>query len=173
MLAEKEVATPAPSVATDPIFIAVEMSRSKWVVGSHVPTSGKVGIHTIGWGDTTALFTLIGHLLAGFPAGHGAAVDAEFAGQRGVGGPAFLEVGAGARGGGGVELEIHRRHPPRSVGCSAGVASGRRSPRWAHRPLPRATPPDSRGSRRGRAGPSRGLPGRAALPLAADASTIR
>ncbi len=39
MLAEKELAAPAPSIASDPIFVAVEMSRSKWVVGTHIPTS--------------------------------------------------------------------------------------------------------------------------------------
>lgn len=62
MLAEKEVAAPVPSVATDPIFVAIEMSRSKWVVGTHVPASDKVGIHTLDWGDTAALFTLIDRL---------------------------------------------------------------------------------------------------------------
>ena len=50
----------------------------------------------------------VGDVLAGFPPGHGAGVDAEFAGQRGVGRPAPLDVGAGARGGGiGVKPEIH------------------------------------------------------------------
>ena len=37
MLAEKEVTVPVSSVATDPIFVAIEMSRSKWVVGTHIP----------------------------------------------------------------------------------------------------------------------------------------
>jgi hypothetical protein len=62
------------------------------------------------------------------------------------------------------------RHPPRSAGCGAAVASGRRSPRWLHRDLPRAAPPDPWRSRRGRAGPSYGLPGRAAVPLASGAA---
>ena len=39
MLAEKEVAAPTLSINTDPIFVAIEMSRSKWVVGTHFPTS--------------------------------------------------------------------------------------------------------------------------------------
>src|ERR1700745_2161816 len=34
-------------------------------------------------------------------------------------------------------------------------------PRWVHRDLPRAAPPDSRGSRRRRAGASYALPGQA------------
>lgn len=62
MLTEKEVVAPAPSVATDPIFVAIEMSRSKWVVGTHVPTSRKVGIHNVEWGDATALLSLIDRL---------------------------------------------------------------------------------------------------------------
>jgi len=62
MLAEKEVAAPASSVATDPIFVAIEMSRSKWVVGTHVPTSTKVGIHAVDWGDVDALLQLFARL---------------------------------------------------------------------------------------------------------------
>lgn len=45
MLPEKEVVTPASSMISDPIFIAIEMSRSKWVVGAHLPGADKVGIH--------------------------------------------------------------------------------------------------------------------------------
>ena len=62
MLAEKEVAAPAPSIATDPIFVSIEMSRSKWVVGTHIPTSTKVGIHTVEWGDAAALLGLVERL---------------------------------------------------------------------------------------------------------------
>ena len=64
---------------------------------------------------------------------------------------ALLDIGAGARsrGGIGVELEIHQPAFPWIGRCGAGVASGRRSPRWVHRPLPRAAPPNSRGSRCG------------------------
>ena len=56
----------------------------------------------------------VGHLLAGFPPGHGAAVDAEFTRQGGVGGLAFSNVGADARGGGGVgvQLEVHQPASP-------------------------------------------------------------
>ena len=62
MLAEKEVAAPASSVANDPIFVAIEMSRSKWVVGTHIPTSSKVGIYTVEWGDAAALLALVERL---------------------------------------------------------------------------------------------------------------
>lgn len=62
MLVVKEVAAPALSIATDPIFIAIEMSRSKWVVGSHVPTSTKVGIYAVDWGDVDALLQLFARL---------------------------------------------------------------------------------------------------------------
>lgn len=62
MLAEKEVAAPALTAATDPIFVAIEMSRSKWVVGTHVPTSTKVGIHAVDWGDVDALLQLFARL---------------------------------------------------------------------------------------------------------------
>lgn len=47
MLAEKEVAAQFSSMDTDPIFIAIEMSRSKWLVGTHLPGSAKVGIHAM------------------------------------------------------------------------------------------------------------------------------
>src|SRR5882757_3392864 len=52
----------------------------------------------------------IEHVLAGFPARHGEAVDAELAGQGAVRGGALLNIGAGARGRGGIgmQLEIHQ-----------------------------------------------------------------
>ena len=62
MLPEKEVVTSVPSADTDPIFVAIEMSRSKWVVGTHLPGSDKVGIHVAPWGDVAALLTLIDRL---------------------------------------------------------------------------------------------------------------
>jgi transposase len=62
MLAEKEGTVPASTVAADPIFVAIEMSRSKWVVGAHIPTSSKVGIHIVEWGDVDALLTLVDRL---------------------------------------------------------------------------------------------------------------
>ncbi|PWB84625.1 MAG: IS110 family transposase, partial [Methylocystaceae bacterium] len=62
MLTEKEVAAEVSSTNTDPIFIAIEMSRSKWLVGTHLPASAKIGIHAMDWGDTAALFALIDRL---------------------------------------------------------------------------------------------------------------
>ncbi|HLO19226.1 MAG TPA: IS110 family transposase [Sphingomicrobium sp.] len=62
MFAEKEVVAPALSVATNPIFVAIEMSRSKWVIGTHVPTAAKVGIHAVEWGDVDALLQLFARL---------------------------------------------------------------------------------------------------------------
>lgn len=62
MITEKEVAAPALSVITDPIFMAIEMSRSKWVIATHVPTATKVGIHAIEWGDVDALLQLFARL---------------------------------------------------------------------------------------------------------------
>ncbi len=62
MLAEKEIAAPVSSAPNDPIFIAIEMSRSKWVVGTHLPASDKVGIHVLPWGDIAALHALIDRL---------------------------------------------------------------------------------------------------------------
>lgn len=73
MLTEKEVTVPAPSLDTDPIFIAVEMSRSKWVVGTHVPTSDKVSIHTLEWGDVPALLVLVERLRSRAAGTNGAA----------------------------------------------------------------------------------------------------
>ena len=64
MLTDREVAAAVPSISSDPIFIAIEMSRSKWMVAAHVPTTGKVGIYTVAWGDTVALFGLIDRLRA-------------------------------------------------------------------------------------------------------------
>jgi transposase len=62
MLADKEIAAQVSSMDTDPIFIAIEMSRSKWLLGTHLPASAKVGIHVMDWGDTAALFALIDRL---------------------------------------------------------------------------------------------------------------
>ena len=57
----------------------------------------------------------IGDILARAPARHGAAVDAELAGQRGVAGLALLNASAGARrrGGVGVQSQMHQPVLPR------------------------------------------------------------
>src|ERR1700722_17962637 len=41
------------------IFVSVEMSRSKWVVGIHTPLADKIGLHTMACGDVEALLALI------------------------------------------------------------------------------------------------------------------
>ena len=58
MFAEKEVAAHVSSAPNDPIFIAIEMSRSKWW-WSAPSASDKIGIHVLPWGDVAALHTLI------------------------------------------------------------------------------------------------------------------
>jgi len=47
----------------------------------------------------------VGGVLAGFPARHGARMDPELAGQRRSGGGAPLDIGAGARSGGGIGVQ--------------------------------------------------------------------
>ncbi len=56
----------------------------------------------------------VGDILTDLPACHGAGMDAELAGQRGMGGAAVLDIGTGARGGGGigVQPELHQRALP-------------------------------------------------------------
>jgi hypothetical protein len=56
----------------------------------------------------------VGDILTGLPACHGAGMDAELAGQRGMGGAALLDIGAGARGRGGIGVppELHQRALP-------------------------------------------------------------
>ena len=41
------------------IFLSVEMSRSKWVVGIHTPLADKIALHTMACGDVEALLALI------------------------------------------------------------------------------------------------------------------
>jgi transposase len=51
----------ADTTAGEPgvIFISVEMSRSKWIVGCHTPRADKISCHAIDWGDVPTLRTLI------------------------------------------------------------------------------------------------------------------
>jgi hypothetical protein len=49
MRAEKDVAAQVLSIDADPIFIAIEMNRSKRLVGRRLPASTQVGIHTMDW----------------------------------------------------------------------------------------------------------------------------
>jgi transposase len=57
--------SPSPAApATDPqpatLFVALELSKAKWLVGLHSPMADKVSRHTIAGGDAPALLTLIG-----------------------------------------------------------------------------------------------------------------
>ena len=56
---------PSPAApATDPqpatLFVALELSKAKWLVGLHSPMADKVSRHTIAGGDAPALLMLIG-----------------------------------------------------------------------------------------------------------------
>ncbi len=50
------------SAPADAIFVSIEMSRSKWLVGAHSPLSDKISLHATDWGDTGALFAIIERL---------------------------------------------------------------------------------------------------------------
>src|SRR4051794_41804590 len=57
--------SPSPAApATDPqpatLFVALELSKAKWLVGLHSPMADKVSRHTIAGGDAPAPLTLIG-----------------------------------------------------------------------------------------------------------------
>jgi transposase len=57
--------SPSPAApATDPqpatLFVALELSKAKWLVGLHSPLADKVSRHTIAGGDAPALLMLIG-----------------------------------------------------------------------------------------------------------------
>jgi transposase len=57
--------SPSPAApATDPqpatLFVALELSKAKWLVGLHGPMADKVSRHTIAGGDAPALLMLIG-----------------------------------------------------------------------------------------------------------------
>ena len=60
MLQENEgtISTQDQPTGSD-IFVSVEMSRSKWVVGIHTPLADKIGLHTMACGDVEALLALI------------------------------------------------------------------------------------------------------------------
>ena len=62
------------------------------------------------------------HVLTALPARHGAAVDAEFAGQRGDRGLAFLDIGADARRGRGVGVQLEMHQPSAPLGRLAAPA---------------------------------------------------
>ena len=53
------------------IFIAVEMSRSKWVIGLHTPLADKISIHSFDCGDTHGVLALIERMRSKVEAAHG------------------------------------------------------------------------------------------------------
>ncbi len=60
MLQENEGTLSAQDQPTgSDIFVSVEMSRSKWVVGIHTPLADKIGLHMMACGDVEALLALI------------------------------------------------------------------------------------------------------------------
>jgi transposase len=71
--------SPSPAApATDPqpatLFVALELSKAKWLVGLHSPMADKVSRHTIAGGDAPALLMLIGAARQRAEAGLGGAV---------------------------------------------------------------------------------------------------
>src|SRR3954467_15883200 len=83
--------SPSPAApATDPqpatLFVALELSKAKWLVGLHSPMADKVSRHTIAGVRKEALLTLIGAARRRAEAGLGGTV-------RRMGGPA--EAGTG------------------------------------------------------------------------------
>lgn len=62
MMTRKKVDQQTRESEHDPLFVAIEMSRSKWIVGLHSELSDKVSIHSVDWGDTQGLFALIERL---------------------------------------------------------------------------------------------------------------
>lgn len=60
MSQEDETAMPTQDqTITCDIFISVEMSRSKWVVGVQTPLAHKIALHTMPCGNVDALLALI------------------------------------------------------------------------------------------------------------------
>jgi transposase len=55
--------SPAPAAPADTqpatLFVALELSKAKWLVGLHSPAADKISRHTIAGGDVPALLTLI------------------------------------------------------------------------------------------------------------------
>ena len=52
-------AAPATDMEPATLFVALEPSKAKWLVGLHSPAAGKISRHTIAGGDAPALLRLI------------------------------------------------------------------------------------------------------------------
>lgn len=56
---EIEVFRPEVSGCCGNIFVSVEMSRSKWVIGLHTPLADKIAHDTVTCGDADAVLALV------------------------------------------------------------------------------------------------------------------
>ncbi|MGH7074436.1 MAG: hypothetical protein ACREFD_09590, partial [Stellaceae bacterium] len=56
---EEAVSTPEAPGIDGTIFVSVEMSRSKWVIGLHMPMADKIAIHSFACGDADAVLALV------------------------------------------------------------------------------------------------------------------
>ena len=52
-------AAPATGIQPATLFVALELSKAKWLVGLHSPAADKISRHTIAGGDAPALLRLI------------------------------------------------------------------------------------------------------------------
>jgi transposase len=52
--------TSAAEEKSGTIFVALELSKSRWLVGIHSPVTDKISCHGVAGGDTSALLALIG-----------------------------------------------------------------------------------------------------------------
>ena len=53
---------PAEGKSSETIYIAIELSQSKWVIGAHTPLADKISIYRLTGGDTQGLLALIARL---------------------------------------------------------------------------------------------------------------
>ncbi len=59
MMPQRDKAMALADAGNNTLYIAIEISRKSWVVGLKGPTSGRIGLHTIGSSDVEALKALI------------------------------------------------------------------------------------------------------------------
>jgi transposase len=52
-------ATPAADTQPATLFVALELSKAKWLIGLHSPIADKISRHTIAGGDAAALLALV------------------------------------------------------------------------------------------------------------------
>ena len=54
------VKTSGAEEQTATIFVALELSKNRWLVAVHSPIADKISCHSVAGGDTAALLALIG-----------------------------------------------------------------------------------------------------------------